>query len=254
MVNAISISKVLALIEATSAMEHTDEKLYISTNDLKQMQVSKNEAEEALYILANDKGYKCIEITDDKEDGDIVAPFNLLNNFNQTKHAFIAYINYVRNEKKAEEQFPNEDWKSLKNRFGSKDSNVYWGLGGITDGIKPLISRVKDYNCTLRLIGNDVVLEFNDGSYGVLKTLRTDQAPFFFLKYMIMHADQVITKTVIQTEIDMCRRKNDMTELVRQCGLGKELKQYFFAGTTKDKVVFTPYANIPFQTASESYI
>lgn len=52
----------------------------------------------------------------------------------------------------------------------------------------------------------------------------------------------------------MCGRKSDMTELVRQCGITKNLKKHFFLGTTKDKVMFTPYAKLPTETVSESHI
>jgi len=42
-----------------------------------------------------------------------------------------------------------------------------------------------------------------------------------------------------------------MTELVRQLGFSKSLKEYFFKGTTKDKVKLTPHANISLDDAFE---
>jgi len=254
MVKAISISKLLAVIEAIFQGESNGTEIYISSHNLKQVLLDKDAATEALKVLATENDYKCIKIIDDKVRKDHLASITLLDNFQETKKAFIAYINYLRDKNKSDEFFPNTDWPSLEKRFLKKDSVVNWGIDGVTNPDVPLITRVKDYNCVLRLIGNDVVLEFNDASYGIIKTLRTDQAPFFFLKYLIMHADQVIPKTVIQTEVEMCSQKTDMTELVRQCGISKELKKHFFNGTTKDKVVFTPYAKVSLQTASESYI
>lgn len=252
MVNAIAISKLLAQIEALSVGEKSKSNLYITSHELKQLNVDKASALEALGVL--DKEYQCIEIKELDEQKDTLACINLRDNFDELKEVFNAYIYYVRYEKKGAELFPNQDRQNLESRFGSNKTDVNWELDGIIEPEEPLIKRVKGYNCSLRLIGNEVVLEFNDGSYGILKTLRTDQAPFFFLKYMIMHADQVIPKAVIQTEVEMCGRKNDMTELVRQCGLSKNLKKHFFQGTTKDKVIFTPYAKLSLQTASESHI
>lgn len=252
MVKANSVNKLLAVIEALSIGEKSKSNLYITSHELKQINLERASAVAALKVL--EKEYQCIEIKDLDEQKDTLACINLLDIFNEFKVVFNAYIYYVRYEKKGAELFPNQGRQSLEKRFGNNNTDVNWGLDGVIEPEEPLIKRVKGYNCSLRLIGNDVVLEFNDGAYGILKTLRTDQAPFFFLKYMIMHADQIIPKTVIQTDVEMCGRKSDMTELVRQCGISKNLKKHFFQGTTKDKVMFTPYAKLPIETVSESHI
>jgi hypothetical protein len=254
MVSATSISKLLALIEAISIGQKTKDNIFITSHDLKQINLDKDKAKHALTVLENEAGYKCIEIVDLTEGKDTLACINILDNFETSKEAFNAYIFYVRYEEKGAELFPRQDRQELETRFDRNKSDVNWGLDGVIEPEEPLIKRVKDYNCSLRLVGNDVVLEFNDGAYGILKTLRTDQAPFFFLKYMVMHADQIIPKAVIQTEVEMCGRKSDMTELVRQCGISKNLKKHFFLGTTKDKVMFTPYAKLPTEFVSESHI
>lgn len=254
MVNAASVNKLLAIIDAISVGEKSTTNLYITSHELKQLNIDKESAMAALQILESEEGYKCIKIVELMEQKDNLACITLLDNFSEFKESFNAYIWYVRYEKKALELFPNHDRQSLGDRFDKSKTDVNWGLDGVIEPEEPLIKRVKGYNCSLRLIGNDVVIEFNDGSYGVLKTLRTDQAPFFFLKYMIMHADQVIPKAVIQTEVEMCGRKSDMTELVRQCGITKNLKKHFFLGTTKDKVMFTPFAKLPLENVSESHI
>jgi hypothetical protein len=250
MVNASAVSRLLLIFEMRAHGENNTEDIFIFLDDLKQMDLSVGEANEALHVLANDVGYECINLFDDKSEKGIWIGIDLLPNFNETRQAFLKYINYVRNEAKANERFPNEDWQELKERFHSSTSNVYWGQDGVR--IEPRLRRVpENYNTTLRLIGNDVVMEFTGNEYTIIKTLRTDQAPFYFLKYLMLHPDQVIPRGVIQSEVEQCKTKNDMTELVRQCGFGKELKNYFFKGTTKDKVRFTPHANTSFQTAFE---
>jgi hypothetical protein len=179
MVNAISINKLLALIEAVSVGEKTRSKVYITSHDLKQVNLEKEKAKEALVVLETEEGYKCIEIVELEVQSNNLACINLLENFDESKEAFNAYIYYVRYEKKGAELFPNQNKQSLEIRFGKGKSDVNWELDGVIETEEPLIKRVKGYNCSLRLIGNDVVLEFNDGSYGILKTLRTDQAPFY---------------------------------------------------------------------------
>lgn len=185
MVSATSINKLLALIEAISIGEKIKDNIFITSNDLKQINLDKDKAKDALFVLEKEAGYKCIEIVDLTEEKDTLACINLLDNFEASKEAFNAYIYYVRYEKKGVELFPHQDRQELENQFGSDKSGVNWGLNGVIEPEEPLIKRVKGYNCSLRLIGNDVVLDFNNGSYGIIKTLRTDQAPFFFLKYMI---------------------------------------------------------------------
>jgi len=250
MVNASAVSKLLLIFEMRAHVENNTEDIFIFLDDLKGMDLSLDEANKALHVLANDVGYECINLFDDKSEKGIWVGIDLLPNFHETRQVFLKYINYVRDETKADERYPKEDWQALKERFRYADSNVYWGQDGVH--IKPRLRRVpENYNTTLKLIGNDIVMEFTGNEYAILKTLRTDQAPFFFLKYLMMHPDQVIPKAVIQTEVEMCAQKNDMTELVRQCGFSKGLKGYFFNGTTKEKVKFTPHANLPLETAFE---
>ena len=74
-----------------------------------------------------------------------------------------------------------------------------------------------------------------------MKKFRTDSAPYNFINYTLAHPDTDINRAVIQTEVEGCAQKQDMTELVRHCGFTAELlalKEVFFAGTTEKKVHF----------------
>lgn len=70
--------------------------------------------------------------------------------------------------------------------------------------------------------------------------LRFDSPAYNFMHYLEVHNDTSINKNDIQENVDNCKTKNDMTELVRASRFDKELKKIFFEGTTKSNVRFTP--------------
>ncbi|HJQ09055.1 MAG TPA: hypothetical protein VJ836_06255 [Candidatus Saccharimonadales bacterium] len=69
--------------------------------------------------------------------------------------------------------------------------------------------------------------------------MRYGGATYNFMHYMQTHTNQMVSILDIQ-ELDGCRSKNDMTELVRSAHFDKQLKKIFFTGTTKAGVRFTP--------------
>ncbi len=91
----------------------------------------------------------------------------------------------------------------------------------------------------VKVIRKNVVIVLSKGEKYLVKSLKNDAAPHAFMKYIIKNSDNTIPRGVIQTEVEGCARKKDMTELVRQCGFTGELlplKEIFFAGTTTSKV------------------
>lgn len=72
------------------------------------------------------------------------------------------------------------------------------------------------------------------------KPLRFDSPAYNFMRYLEVHNNTTINKHDIQENVDGCKRKQDMTELVRAARFDKELKKIFFEGTTKSSVRFTP--------------
>ncbi len=81
----------------------------------------------------------------------------------------------------------------------------------------------------------------------LIKKLRRDSAPYNFMNYMLGHQNQDTARGVVQSEVDGCAAKNDMTELAKACGFTKELqplKAKYFGGTTKTKVHFTATAEL----------
>lgn len=104
-----------------------------------------------------------------------------------------------------------------------------------TRPIKPAIIEYAE----LKIERNTVHIRLESGRRYRLKKLRTDNAPLNFINYMSAHPDTDIKRGVIQTTVDGCAQKTDMTELVRQCGFTSALlplKEAFFAGTTEQKV------------------
>lgn len=70
----------------------------------------------------------------------------------------------------------------------------------------------------------------------LIKKVRRDTAPYNFFEHMLGHQKKDITRTNIQTKVEGCARKKDMTMLALQCGFTKELlplKSLYFEGTTE---------------------
>lgn len=70
--------------------------------------------------------------------------------------------------------------------------------------------------------------------------LRFDSPAYNFMHYMELHNHASINRNDIQENVEGCKTKKDMTELVRAARFDKELKKIFFEGTTKSIVRFTP--------------
>lgn len=78
----------------------------------------------------------------------------------------------------------------------------------------------------------------NDTEYQI-KKLRYEGAPYNFLRYVLDNPNKSMDITEIHDRVRDCRSKQDMTELVRQCGFNETLKESFFVGTTRQKVRLT---------------
>lgn len=103
----------------------------------------------------------------------------------------------------------------------------------------------------LILSDNSIVAMFPSGESVHIKKLRTDQGTYNFMQYLFTHQNKDIPLSVIQTEVEGCKSRIDLTELVRNCGFDKTLKSYFFPGTTKRKVHFVSRASIPSDIVSK---
>lgn len=91
-----------------------------------------------------------------------------------------------------------------------------------------------------------VYVNFANKKY-LIKKVRRDSAPYNFLDYMLGHQNQDISRGVIQTKVEGCAGKNDMTMLASRCGFTKELlplKAVYFGGTTKTIAHFRATAEL----------
>jgi len=80
-----------------------------------------------------------------------------------------------------------------------------------------------------------------------IKRFRTDSPLFNFMHYLKINHDKDIVRGIIQTKVEGCASKKDMTEVVRRCGFTRDLeplKEVFFPGTTNEKVHFRPTYNL----------
>jgi hypothetical protein len=94
---------------------------------------------------------------------------------------------------------------------------------------------------------NIIYIQLSTGEKYLVKELGNDRAPHAFMGYVMNHHDTDIPRGTIQTKVEGCATKKDMTELAKQCGFTKELHPFkgaFFTGTTKAKVRFTKTATL----------
>ncbi len=236
----------------------SNDTIEVSSTLIAQNNLYYKEAYDALVVLSTRADYKCIEVVHytDMHHGEefpreeVVALVTLLPNFHDTLQKFHRYFVFLRSPVNAVEQHPDEDWSLLEERFEFNNPDIDWtpkkqeDTPGFALNNPDIISPSKTLQATIKMIGNDVIMYLPNGEEVIIKRLRTDNAPYHFMRYMTEHPDTFITKTIIQTDVQMCTQKRDMTELARQCGFKKNLKPYFFAGSTKDKVRFSPHANV----------
>ena len=95
----------------------------------------------------------------------------------------------------------------------------------------------------------EIYADLNDTKY-LIKKLRRDSAAYNFMNYMLGHQNQDIPRGDIQTKVDGCAAKKDITELARLCGFTKDLlslKAAYFGGTTKLRAHFKADARLSTQ-------
>jgi hypothetical protein len=119
-----------------------------------------------------------------------------------------------------------------------------------TSFIKPLAPVASDSKPRRATIGMTVdglvYAEFTKEKHHV-KKLRRDSAPYNFMSHMLGHQNQDIPRGVVQTKVDGCASKNDMTELAKQCGFTQDLhplKSVYFGGTTEVMARFKATADL----------
>ncbi len=92
---------------------------------------------------------------------------------------------------------------------------------------------------------NNVVVGLRPGDrYTLGKPLRFDSPPYNFMNYILKNHDRPISIHEIQENVQGCKTKNDLSELVRACHFGKDMKRIFFERTTRKTVRFTPWRQI----------
>lgn len=263
MVKADAVQSLLFRMEGRAQDVFRGDTIEISLTFLAQLGLNQEEATDALILLSTQAGYKCIELTQYQtlqiaDDGfqtvDVLAKVKLLPNYKDIQVSFQKYYDFKRKPDNAIMKYRNEDWQSLERQFEDGGIKLDWSvkpLAEVIDLSQSMLNPVRLRKAQVSMQGNDIYLQFSDGTKAHVKHLRTDQAPAYFMRYMLVHPNTVIIKAVIQTDVEMCSQKQDMTELVRQCGFDKNLKPFFFSGTTKDKVYFTPDSEVSDQIVSQ---
>lgn len=85
-----------------------------------------------------------------------------------------------------------------------------------------------------------------------LRRLKTDLLPHRFMRLVTSNPGVTFRRAELLKKLGLPEDSGvDFTELARNSGFNdKELKGYFFKGTTHDKVRFMPTANIPYKVVS----
>lgn len=102
-----------------------------------------------------------------------------------------------------------------------------------------ILTEAESWWAELRVTNSSLYVFLESNGQYLVKNLRTGGAPLSFINYVLAHPDTNISKGDITSMVESCEDKNDMTELVRQCGFTGvlyPLKGAFFAGTTKTNV------------------
>jgi hypothetical protein len=76
----------------------------------------------------------------------------------------------------------------------------------------------------------------------VNKALRTDKNPYILINHLVSHTDRAVTRSNGLSELT---GNTDLTELARQSGFTKELKDIFFAKLTKSTANLKYVADMP---------
>lgn len=263
MVKADAVQSLLFRMNVLAEEVFRSDTIEISLTFLARLGLNEEEAREALVLLSTRAGYQCIQLTQYQElqsanDGldtlDVIATAKILPNYEDVMYEFQEYYDYKRKPEFAKAVHRQvKDWSALEHKFESGDTKLDWSIKPVAEIIalsQSVLSPIRLRNAHVIMLGNDVYLQFSDNTKALVKRLRTDQAPANFMRYIMLHPNTLINKAIIQTEVEMCSQKDDMTELVRQCGFGKDLKPYFFSGTTKEKVYFKPESEVSEQIVS----
>lgn len=101
----------------------------------------------------------------------------------------------------------------------------------------------------VRLVGKEVSIWIAELGEVVIRSISRNGSSANFLNYLLSKPDTLITLYMVQTAVKGCSKKDDLTELVRQCGFDKELKRYFFSRCESNRLVFNPSIDMPRQAA-----
>lgn len=86
-----------------------------------------------------------------------------------------------------------------------------------------------------------IYAELPNGVKRQIKTVRRDSSHYNFMNYMLGHQKQDISRGDINTNVDGCEAKKNMTDLAMHCGFTKDLlalKPLYFGGTTETNARF----------------
>lgn len=246
----------------------------MTSSKIDKVGVSMSDAKNILDILASNPKYKSFQVihygdmryTKDGER-ELFALVQATGNWHHLYDEVDAYYSYLLNPRVKNKvyyqwrPYPNSkktvtkamEWQDIV-EHATASSQIDWSsVVPNSEDDNMLQESVQTHKAKISLMGNEIILTLEDGRKSVIKKLRTDQAPLFFIRYLLLNPNQFINKTVIQTSVEMCAQKDDMTELVRQCGFDKNLKPCFFSGTTKHKVYFTPESDLSEQIVSHIF-
>lgn len=103
----------------------------------------------------------------------------------------------------------------------------------------------------IKLVDATVSLWLQGVEQLTLRQLRVDGAEYNFINFVLARPNTNISRGDVQTLIEGCATKDDLTEIVRYCGFNKSLKKLFFPTCSQLRVMFRPSVQISRSQAEE---
>jgi hypothetical protein len=146
---------------------------------------------------------------------------------------------FLKNDDSANKRFRRSDYQLYLEVFHTWLTRIV-NEGEIKSAKATQIKqKEREITAEIKFIDSTITLWLSNMGSVSIKSLRTDGPQFHFMNYVLAHPTVDIGRALIQ-ELEGCATKRDLTELVRNSGFDRELKQIFFPKCTQKTIRFTP--------------
>ncbi len=114
---------------------------------------------------------------------------------------------------------------------------------------KPNTGLTSTVKAQVKLIDNEVTIFIAGLGSIVIKKISRNGAPANFLYYLEANQNKMLGLATIQTSVKKCSKKDNLTELARQCGFDKKLKKLFFSRCEEKRITYSQTTDMPMSYA-----